>query len=44
MIRYANKTLPTNRIITAREAEEINLTSAAIVCAVGENSNRWATR
>ena len=36
MIRYANKTLPTNRTITAEEAEEINLTSAAIIYAVGE--------
>ena len=36
MIRYANKTLPTNRVITAEEAEEINLTSAAIVYAAAE--------
>ena len=36
MIRYANKTLPTNRIITAEEAEEINLYSAAIVYAAAE--------
>ena len=36
MIRYANKTLPTKRVITAEEAEEINLTSAAIVYAAGE--------
>ena len=36
MVRYANKTLPTNRIITAEEAEEINLTSAAIIYAAAE--------
>ena len=36
MVRHANKTLPTNRIITAEEAEEINLTSAAITYAAAE--------
>ena len=36
MVRYANKTLPTNRTITAEEAEEINLTSAAIIYAAAE--------
>ena len=40
MIRYANKTLPTNRTITAEEAEEINLYSAAIVYAAGEKFRR----
>lgn len=40
MIRYANETLPTKRVITAEEAEEINLTSAAIVYAVAEKFRR----
>ena len=36
MVRYANKTLPTNRTITAEENEKINLTSAAITYAAAE--------
>ena len=36
MIRHANKTLPANRVITAEEAEEINLTSAAMTYVAAE--------
>ena len=36
MVRHANKTLPTNRAVTTEEAEEINLTSAAIIYAAAE--------
>lgn len=40
MIRHADKTLPTGRPITDKEAEEINLYSAAIIYAVGERFQR----
>ena len=40
MIRRADKTLPTDRTITDKEAEEINLYSAAIIYAVGERFQR----
>ena len=37
MIRFKNGTLPRDRFITAKEAEEINLYSAAIVYALAEH-------
>ena len=40
MIRRTGKTLPTDRVITAEEAEEINLYSAAVIYAVGERFQR----